>query len=132
MSFETAVQTALFNALSTNLDIALLVSGVFDSVPDATGYPYITIGEAIHNEWDTDNTIGHQVSVTVHTWSRARGRAQTKAIQGEIYNALHRAHLTHPDYRFVGTDFEDSQTMMDADGLTRHGIQTFRIYIDKI
>lgn len=132
MSFETAIQTAVF----TKLD-ASLTTPVYDNAPqqsDASqGFPYVTIGEDTINEWDTDTELGANVTITVHTWSRARGRKELKAIQGNIYDALHRAtDLTFAGYVFVGVDFISSDSFLDSDGLTRHGVQTFRVYIEEV
>lgn len=131
MSYETAVQTAVYDALTGDAALAALVEGVFDAVPQDQSFPFVTIGEDIHNEWDTNTTLGSDCSITVHTWSRGRGRKETKEIQGAVYDALHRASLTYAGYRFVSVEFAGSQSFMDADGLTRHGIQTFRVIIER-
>jgi len=131
MSYEIAVQTAVFGALTGRAELIALVD-VYDSVPQDAAFPYVTIGEDNHNEWDTDTTIGSDCSITIHTWSRARGRKETKQIQAEIYAALHRAELTHTGYKFDSCDWESSQSFTDADGLTRHGVQTFRIILERV
>lgn len=141
MGFESAVQEVIYKTLIENADVFGLVEGVFDSVPQLKRqcgkeqqqkFPYLTIGEAIHNAWDTDNTLGNDVSIVIHTWSRARGRQETKAIQGAIYSALNRKDLNYNGYDIITIDFESSQTFTDADGLTRHGVQSFRILIDEV
>lgn len=132
MSFEVAVQNAVIDALKASAPLLALVKGVFDNVPQSTAFPYVTVGEDNHTEWDTDEIIGSDCSITVHTWSRKRGRGETKNIQGHIYNALHRAELSHAGYRFDSVNFETSNSFMDADGLTRHGVQTFRVLIERV
>ena len=91
----------------------------------------MVIGEAIHNEWNTDTDNGNEVSVTIHTWSRHRGRKEIKAIQHAIYLALHRQSLPITGYNFISCDFQDSQTFIENDGKTRHGVQTFKVLIDQ-
>lgn len=130
MSYETAVQTAVFEALNGHAALTALAD-IYDAVPQGAGIPYVTIGEDNHNEWDTDNTTGSDCSITIHTWSRGRGRKQAKAIQAEIYAALHRAELSHTGYKFDSCDWESSQSFTDADGLTRHGVQIFRIILER-
>lgn len=131
MSFETAVQTVIFSALNTDAPLNLVVTGVYDSVPQQEQFPYVTIGEDVIVEWDTVSNVGASASITIHTWSRARGRAEVKEIQGIIYEALHRKEFSIAGFDVVATDFISSQSFMDADGLTRHGVSTFRILIDK-
>lgn len=136
MSYETAVQDAIYDALTGNSSLMAMIRGVYDSVPQATdagsgsSFPYITIGEDTVNEWDTDTELGADLSITIHVWSRYRGRKETKQIQGAIYSILHRANLAVTGYNLVGIDWLDSQSFMDSDGLTRHGVQTFRVTIE--
>lgn len=130
MSFETAVQTAIYQALSGNAALAALVTGVYDNVPQGTAFPYVSIGQDVHNEWDTDTTQGSDCSITIHVWSRKRGRKEVKAIQAAIYDVLHRADLTQSGYKIDNLMWENSQSFMDADGKTRHGVQTFRMQIE--
>jgi len=127
MSFETAVQTVIYTALSGNV-----TAPVFDAVPQQQAYPYVTIGDDNHVEWDTDTDSGATVSVTIHVWSQGRGRAETKRIQGLIYDILHDAALTIAGFVIVSSYFESSVSFMDSDGKTRHGVQTFRIIIEKV
>jgi len=111
---------------------------VYDDVPqgedtgDTDFYPYITIGEDIITEDDTDCTLGWRVSVTVHVWSRHHGRSVVKRLQHLIYKALHRATLPYAYYQFIGCDFVSTDTLLESDGVTRHGIQTFNIILDQL
>lgn len=132
MSLSLAVQSAVY----TKLD-ASLTTPVYDNAPQqsdsAKGFPYVTIGEDVINEWDTDTELGGNPVVTIHTWSRYRGRKETKEIQAEIYDALHRAEdLSYAGFAFITIDFLSAESFMDTDGLTRHGVSTFRVYIEEI
>jgi len=132
MSYELAVQTVVFEALSTDANLSAIGCAVYDSVPQDSQFPYVTIGEDIHNEWDTNTTTGSVCSISIHAWSRARGRKETKQIQGAVYDALHRAELEIPEYKIDSVEWEGSQSFVDADGLTRHGVQIFRILIERV
>jgi hypothetical protein len=132
MSYEIAVQSVVFGALSNDSALGALVVGVYDSVDQRTDYPYVTIGEDVHNEWDTGSTIGSSASIAIHSWSRARGKKETKQIQAAIYDALHRADLTIDGFNIDTIEWESSQSFVDADGLTRHGVQIFRILIERV
>jgi len=131
MSFEIAIQTVVYQTLTAYAPLMSVVEAVRDEVDEFQDFPYVTIGESIHNEWDTDNTLGDDTSITVHVWSRHKGKKETKTIQGEIYNALHRASASYGGYDIISIDWQDSQSFIDQDGETRHGVQTFRILIDK-
>ena len=132
MSFELAVQELVYDLLSESAPLVAKVQGIYDEVSEFEEFPYVTIGEDIHNEDDTVSVLGDDCSITVHSWSRYRGRKETKQIQGLIYNALHRQTGTIVGYNVISIDWENSQSFLDSDGLTRHGVQTFRILTEKV
>ena len=137
MSFENAIQVAIYQTLSSDSTLSAAVTGVYDTAPQAldagaaANFPYVPIGEDTHVEWDTDTELGADVTVTIHVWSRDRGRKETKTIQGLIYGLLHRASLSISGYNLVGVDWLQSDSFLDTDGLTRHGVQTFRITVEE-
>lgn len=128
---ETAVQSAIITKLRSAMTVP-----VYDHAPQkadsSKGFPYITIGDDTISEWDTDTEVGGNVVCTINTWSRFRGREQIKELQGQIYQALHRASLTYAGFAFMDCFFETSDSFLDADGLTYHGVQTFRVHLEEI
>ena len=137
MNFEIALQDAIYDALTGSSPLMAMIKGLYDSVPQPTDsgagaeFPYVTYGEASHTDWSTDTESGDDATITIHTWSRYRGRTETKQIQGVVYDALHRVELTVTGFAFVAIDWLGSDSFVDADGLTRHGVQTFRVLIDQ-
>lgn len=130
MSFETVVQQTVFNKLFNDLSYP-----VYDDVPqsnNSSNFPYVTIGEDILTAIDTDTELMQRVSITIHVWSREPGRKECKEIQGEIYTSLNRANLTAAGYNFITITGEDSTSFYDADGFTRHGVQTFNLLIEEL
>jgi hypothetical protein len=125
MSFETIAQQAIFTALSGNI-----TGGVYDDVPympegmPASNFPYTVIGNDTQIAWDNDTDLGAEITVTMHVWSRGAGFKECKVILGEIYAILHRATLTEAGYKF-------SQTMLDPDGETRHGVTRYRLTVQE-
>lgn len=134
---DTIVQQALFARLSAGA----LAGRVFDDVPQAAIAPdsldplwatgFVTIGDDTVTAWDTDDSTGATVVARVHSWSRHRGRQQIKELQGEIHARLHRAGLEAAGWVFVTCDFVQSFSMVDQDGLTRHGVSEFRILLER-
>ncbi len=126
MSAELEIQKAIYGVLDGALSI-----NVYDDVPDNAQAPYVVIGDDTFVEYDTDGETGFEATITVHSWSTYRGRSQVKNIMGQIYNALHRAEFTVSGYNLIGCDAEFSETFLESDGVTRHGVQRFRILIRK-
>lgn len=146
MSAEYEVQKAIYLALRANANLLTLLArdvndatkpAIYDNVPEAVDagsdsvFPYVTIGDDTFLEWDTDNSQGKEGTLTIHSWSRYRGRKEVKEIQGAIYDALHLSNLNITGYYSVLMLSEYSETLVDPDGLTRHGVQRFRLIIEK-
>lgn len=126
------LQRAIYAKLNADLSVP-----VYDHVPQAddpsddSDYPHVVIGEEDFNAWDTDLTVGYDVTITIHVWSRKRGRTETKQIQQQIYNSLNRATLTVTGYDFISIDFTFADSAMEPDTLTRHGVIRFRCLLDE-
>src|SRR5690606_12670206 len=119
----TALQTAVHNRLSGYAGMP----DVYDDVPQSSSsFPYVVIGEDTHIPWATDDSVGAETTVTLHVWSRYKGKKEAKDIQALIYQALNRYELSVDGYELVTLEFEYSDVILDADGLTRHGVSRFR------
>lgn len=130
MGFAVEVQRAVYDRLNGAMSCA-----VRDAVPQPAnstdGFPYVTIGDTTDVQWDTDTETGADTTLTIHTWSRERGMGECKAIQGELYELLHRYTPTVLGYEALGIDFERAEVFLDADAETRHGVSVFRITVEK-
>jgi hypothetical protein len=127
---ELEIQKAIFNRLSSELDVPVYSNG---AVPDNVFGQYVVIGNDTHIEWDTDMETGWESTVTIHAWDNdnaTRGFSNIKLLLGNIYQELHRAELELDEYNFIACSYEFSDTLIDADGLTRHGVVRFRIFTD--
>tara|TARA_R110000744_G_scaffold106775_1_gene203158 strand:+ start:4076 stop:4486 length:411 start_codon:yes stop_codon:yes gene_type:complete len=131
MQVQIDIQTAIFDTLKAGLTVP-----VYDDVPqEATatdsGFPFVTIGDDTFNEGSTDTELGFFTTLTIHIWSRYAGFLETKQIQAEIYALLNRQTITMPntDYGIAGITFDFSNAVLDPDGLTRHGVSRFELYI---
>ena len=126
MSCELAVQDTIYNALVA----ALPDVGVYDEVSPTASFPYVTIGDDVSSEYNTATTNGWRTVVSIHSWGRNPGRGEVKGLQAQIYAALHRQELVIVGFDFMTCEFENSQSFLDADAKTRHGVQSFAIYCD--
>lgn len=127
MSAEAELQKAVFGKLNAGLSVPVYAQG---DVPDNEADRYVVIGNDTFVEWETDCLIGFEATLVIHTWdTQADNRSflPLKEIMGESYNLLHRAELPLISYNAIELSFEFSETFLDPDGLTRHGVQRFRI-----
>jgi hypothetical protein len=124
---SAATQRAIYERLAGDYDVTSLVQAVYDHVPQDAAFPYVVIGDSTEAQWDTDDSTGTEATVTIHVWSRFRGRSETKLIQDAIYQSLHRYDLPIDGVHTVTVEWEYAESFLDPDGLTRHGVQRFRI-----
>lgn len=146
MSAESNIQKAVYAKLIADSALAAILAknvnnsslpAIYDAVPQVKDsgsdlpFPYVTLGDDTMLDWDTDTSVGKEATITIHSWSRYRGRLEVKDIQGAIYEALHLSQLNVSGYHTVLCLSEYSESLLDPDGLTRHGVQRFRLIIDK-
>ena len=126
-----ALQTAVYAALTT--PALAEVSKVVDhpiTDPQASDFPFVQIGDEDYQPDDTDDGGGDGgvgEFITVHVWSRYRGKKQAKAICSEIYDRLHGASLTVTGRASALCWVRSRLILNDPDGLTRHGVVNIEI-----
>lgn len=126
------LQVAVYERLTGFVALMGLVTGVYDHVPQTAVLPYVQIGEPISENDDTDDTLGADHDIVIHVWSDHRGQLETKQIQQQVYAALHRHDLQTTEGHVFNVECELEETFLDEDGLTRHGVQRFRVLMDEV
>jgi hypothetical protein len=127
-----SVQTAIYSALTGDATLTGKVTGVYDSVPDETSFPYVAIGDDTVRDFSTNTFSGEEMTLTIHIWSRDRGRKNTKSIMADIYRVLHKANLSLTNgASLIHVLFEFAEIVLDPDGTTYHGIQRFRMLLQE-
>ena len=77
-------------------------------------------------DWSTSTDTGDEHTVTLHAWSRGKGRRETFSILGAIQAALHDQTLVLDGHRLINLRHDFSDARRDPDGETLHGIARFR------
>ncbi len=131
MGIAAELQVAIFNKLNNGLNVQVFSQG---DAPDNLAAVYVTIGNDTHIPWDDDNLTGFESTLTIHIFDTTgqRGYVNVKPLLGECYNLLHRGTIAINGFRLVGIDHEFEDTMIDADGLTPHGVQRYRVITETI
>jgi len=125
------VQSGVYTLLTTTSALtALLAAGagsILDHVPAGTAFPYVVLGETHCRPMDSHAFSGNEVTLTLHTYSRGVGMQETRSIMAAMYDALHNADFAVPNQVLVLCQSIESTTALEDDGLTRHGVQRFRL-----
>ena len=122
-----ALQTAIHAALVADAGIGAIVGDrIFDAVPRVATFPYVTLGDARAADWSTGTEPGAEHRVTLHVWSRARGKSECWAVLAALQAVLHDAALALEGHALINLRVEAADVGMDRDGITWHGVVRLR------
>lgn len=127
MDADLALQTAIYAHLGADETLAALIGArLYDNVPGDTGFPYVTLGEALVSDNSTGDSRGAEHRLAFNAYSRGGGRAEAKSILGALNAALDEAALTLAGFTLVNLRFLDAETRREPDGQTWRGTIRFR------
>jgi hypothetical protein len=128
-----ALQQAIFATLFASdavKDAAGDPPRVFDVVPRGAAFPYIVIGDDAETDWSTQTSAGSSHVLTIHIWSRAAGRRETRLAAQAVIDALDGAALGLDGQTLIDLRWLDSQALPEADGETLHARLRFRALLE--
>lgn len=129
-----ALQQAIYQALVADAALTNLLGGaaVYDDVPQRAAFPYVTIGEGVARDWGSATEDGQEHTLSIHVWSKGRGRREVHAIADAVRAVLHDAPLSLPGHALVSLRFELSDTRRVQGGKAYHAILRFRAVTEAI
>jgi hypothetical protein len=127
------LQKAIFARLTGNSALMTAVgSRIHDFVPQDAAFPHIMMSDYDFTDWGSHTFDGFGGTVRIHTWSRARGRAECRAVQHLIYDLLHKWNPNITGFSTVVFRFSSSNIIVEDDSVTYHGIDEFQIILGGI
>ena len=130
------VQAALYSRLTGASALTLLLpagaGGVCDHVPQGLAFPYVVLSSLQAEPDDTQQTHGYDITVSIASYSRAEGMKELRGIMAVIYDTLYDASFTVPNQSLILCQQLSSETQLEADGITRAGLQRFRIITEPV
>lgn len=129
------LQKSVYGILTSDAQLMSKIVGVFDFVPDNSNFPYVSIGEFTANPNQTMDRYGQEVTMTIHIWSQSidphayAGMKQIEDIMEDIQRLLASSTFDIELWGNVGCWGDFSQTMLQGDGITRHGILRYRLIL---
>ncbi|MBL8584239.1 MAG: DUF3168 domain-containing protein [Rhizobiaceae bacterium] len=122
------LQGAIFAALTGDIGLTGLLGGskVFDHVPANSGFPYLTFGRTSIYDWSTGTEDGTEQLLTLHVWSKLRGKGETMTIMERARLLLHDMPLALGEHSLVNLRHEFSEVRFDEDLDVYHGLLRFR------
>lgn len=122
------VQKAIYAALAGDAALVARLGGVrvYDHTPADVPFPYITFGRTAIYDWSTGTESGTEQLLTLHVWSKGRGKAETHQIMDAIARRLHDAGLPLEGHHLANLRLEFSEILFDEDLTVHHGLMRFR------
>lgn len=125
MSASAELQKLIFETLGASASVGALVGArVYDNVPAAPTFPYISFGPTQEIEDDEECVDGEEHIFQIDVWDRSQGRlVNAKRICAAVKAALHDADLEIPDpYALSFIRVRETRSFLDEDGITAHGV----------
>ncbi len=119
----SALQAAIYERLTSQISVP-----VFDSVPQGTTYPYVTIDSLKSN--DSSPIKGQKRDLRMlylSVWSDYPGQAEVHRINAEVAGALHETPMPLKVGRVVSIRIIRTESDRDADGVTYQGSVTAQV-----
>lgn len=132
---QWAVQEAIYNMLLADAGLVAATFGIYDHVPASLGmeaYPRVVVGDSTLADWDTDTSFGAEQTLTFHVYSTEPGRKEVKELLAHLYRIMHEQRITVANHTTVFLRREFSETSVEGDGATRHGVARYRIIVEEV
>lgn len=134
ISGTSELQKAVFSVLSGDAALGGLLGGarIYDAAPDNAAFPYVTFGRISTTDWSTATERGSEHFVTLHCWSRGKGKKQALAIADAVVACLDDAALPLDGHHLVSLSFLGSETAYDDRFLATRGVVRFRAVTEPV
>ncbi|MEX0955435.1 MAG: DUF3168 domain-containing protein [Rhizobiaceae bacterium] len=122
------VQKAIHAALSGDATLVSLLGDthVYDQAPPDVPFPYVTFGRTSVYDWSTGTESGTEQLLTLHVWSKGKGKKEALALMDAISATLNDAALALDGHHLVNLRLEFSEVLFDEDQSVHHGLLRFR------
>ena len=128
-----ALQQAIYATLSADSGVSDAVGDrIFDAVPRGAAYPYIVIGDDKESDWSTATEPGSSHALTIHIWSRAAGRRETRLAAEAVIAALNGAELALSGQTLIDLRWLESESSRESDGETVHAQLRFKAITEPV
>jgi len=129
---DDELQAAIFERLRADPDIVALVGGrVFDRVTADAQLPYVQFSKCSSARDRMSCVRSWTLYPDIDVWSDGVGFGEAKRIMAAVAECLDGAALVLETMRLVMIIEYKSDVFRDADGLTSHGVVTFKAIVEK-
>ena len=131
-SAAAELQKAIVSTLRGDAQLAALLGGekLFDHAPASVVFPYLTFGRASLYDWGTATEEGSEHLLTLHAWSKGKGRREALEIMQRVTELLHDRPPALAGFALVSLRLESSEVRYDDEQDVHHGAMRFRAIVE--
>lgn len=122
MLVSEELQRLLFATLKADVGVSAITTRVYDSVPAAPVFPYVSFGPQDSVDDGADCIGGLEITIQLDCWSRTVGFLECKNLVDAVRKALHEQELELTDNALAEMRVELTRVFRDPDGETSHGV----------
>lgn len=124
------LQAALYSRLTNDAAITARVTSIFDAVPQGQTFPYIVLSNDTSADDSTKTYDQEDITKTIDVWSRYNGKKEAQEIMSLALESITREPLMLTGgFTAQFARLELMETLIDEDGVTRHGVLRLRFKI---
>jgi Protein of unknown function (DUF3168) len=129
-----ALQQAVYLTLTGTPALVAALGGthIHDDVPQPPTFPYVSFGPSSVTDADTATERADLHTLTLHIWSRARGRKELHILIDLVRLALHDKPLALTGHRLINIRHTQTDTRRLSDGETLHSTLRFRALTEPV
>lgn len=122
------LQKAIYVALAGDAGLVAQLGGlhIHDHAPANVPFPYVTFGRTSVYDWSTGTESGTEQLLTLHVWSKAKGKSEVHELMETVRARLDQAGLELEGHHLVNLRLEFSEIVFDEDLAVHHGLLRFR------
>lgn len=138
MTIDSAwsAQKAIYATLCAHAPLTALLAagaeGVHDHLPEDAAYPRLVFGEMEARPLGTQGSDGYDIAFTLLTQGQAEGMKELRGVMAAVMEALHGQDFAVEGHVLVLCQQEQASTRVESDGVTRTGVQVFRLVTEPV
>jgi hypothetical protein len=125
------LQKAVYGVLAADSTLTGLVTGIYEYVPQGTGYPYLVVNEITAADWSTKTSKGASCNLLLKAYSRDMQDAVLLQIMSRATDLVRAATLTMTGHSVTNITFRDMDVKRMADGITYEATAGFKILTEE-
>lgn len=116
------LQKAVYQALTGDVTLMTLISGVYDHVPEDSVLPYLAFGQSASRDVSNNSDAAERVRLELLAYSRSGGRKQALDMLERVHAVLHHQEPSPSGgWRIVSLQVESAAAELLRDGMTWRG-----------